>query len=92
LRVGYLVKIFNLDIGETNKRKLVGLTLIYFNTFTDLMNFFFENVCVWEYFQNYEMRLISSLSTNQKENMENVFESRIEDFYAALKLDNHFFN
>jgi hypothetical protein len=86
------VKIFNLDIGETNKRKLVGLTLIYFNTFTDLMNFFFENVCVWEYFQNYEMRLISSLSTNQKENMENVFESRIEDFYAALKLDNHFFN
>jgi hypothetical protein len=31
----------------------------------------FKNVCVLEYIQNYEMRLISSLSTNQKENMEN---------------------
>jgi len=29
----------------------------------------FDAVFVWEYFQNYEMRLISSLSTNQKENL-----------------------
>jgi hypothetical protein len=39
--------------------------------------YFFENVCLWEYFQNYEMRLISSLSTNQKENMENDFEENL---------------
>ena len=71
------MKIFNLGIGETNKRKQVGLTLMYFNTFTDLMEFFFENVCVWEYFQNYELRLISSLSTNQKENMEDDFEENL---------------
>jgi hypothetical protein len=38
---------------------------------------FFENVCVWEYFQNYEMRLISSLSRDQKENMENDFEENL---------------
>ena len=35
----------------------------------------------WEYFQNYEMRLISSLSTNQKENMESDFE---EIFFIGL--------
>ncbi len=29
----------------------------------------FDTVCVWEYFQNYEMRLISSLSTNQRESV-----------------------
>jgi len=34
----------------------------------------FNTVFVWEYFQNYEMRLISFLSTNQKENMESDFE------------------
>jgi len=33
----------------------------------------FKNVCVLEYIQNYEMRHISSLSTNQRENMENLF-------------------
>jgi len=39
--------------------------------------FFFENVCVWDFFQNYDMRLISSLSTNQKENMEDDFEENL---------------
>jgi hypothetical protein len=33
----------------------------------------FKNVCVCEYFQKYEMRPISSLSTIKKENMENDF-------------------
>ena len=42
---------------------------------------YFDTVCVWEYFQNYEMRLISSLSTNQKENMESDFE---ENFFIGL--------
>jgi hypothetical protein len=77
LRVGYLVRIFNVGIGETNNRKQVGLTLMYFNTFTDLMKFFFKNVCVCEYFQKYEMRPISSLSTIKKENMENDFKENL---------------
>ncbi|MFO0446230.1 MAG: hypothetical protein ACK524_05695 [Planctomyces sp.] len=41
----------------------------------------FDTVCVWEYFQNYEMRLISSLSTNQRENMDSDFE---ENFFIGL--------
>jgi len=34
----------------------------------------FENICVWDFFRNYQMRLISSLSTQQVENLENDFE------------------
>jgi hypothetical protein len=45
----------------------------------------FDTVCVWEYFQNYEMRLISSLSTNQKENMDSDFE---EIFF--YRFSNHY--
>jgi hypothetical protein len=41
----------------------------------------FDTVCVWEYFPNYEMRLISSLSANQKENMDSDFE---EIFFIGL--------
>jgi hypothetical protein len=56
---------------------------MFFSTFTDLRpeQCDFDTVCVWEYFQNYEMRLISSLSTNQKENMESDFE---ENFFIDL--------
>jgi len=39
----------------------------------------FDTICVWEYFKEYEMRLISSLSSNQKENLGNDYE------------ENHFF-
>ncbi len=34
----------------------------------------FDSICVWEYFKDYEMRLISSLSSNQKANLENDYE------------------
>jgi hypothetical protein len=34
----------------------------------------FEAMCVWEYFKHYQMRLISSLSSQQKENLENDYE------------------
>ena len=37
----------------------------------------FDRVCVWEYFMHYEMRLISSLSMNQKENLESDFEENL---------------
>jgi hypothetical protein len=33
----------------------------------------FDTICVWEYFKEYEMRLISSLSSNQKANLVNDF-------------------
>jgi hypothetical protein len=39
----------------------------------------FDTICVWEYFKEYEMRLISTLSSNQKANLENDYE------------ENHFF-
>jgi hypothetical protein len=34
----------------------------------------FDSICVWEYLKEYEMRLISSLSSNQKESLENDYE------------------
>ena len=34
----------------------------------------FDTICVWEYFKEYEMRLVSSLSSNQKANLENDYE------------------
>ena len=37
----------------------------------------FESTCVWEFFQKYEMRLISSLTSNQRENLDNDFEENI---------------
>jgi hypothetical protein len=58
-----------------NKQKETGwIDSIVFQYIYKPDEILFENICVWEYFQNYEMRLISSLSTDQKENMENDFE------------------
>jgi hypothetical protein len=34
----------------------------------------FENISVWDFFRNYQMRFISSLSTQQVENLKNDFE------------------
>ncbi len=34
----------------------------------------FDRLSVWEFFQGYEMKLISSLSNSQKENLENDYE------------------
>ena len=38
----------------------------------------FDRLSVWEFFQGYEMKLISSLSNSQKENLENDYE---ENFF-----------
>jgi hypothetical protein len=34
---------------------------------------FFDSICVWGYFKDYQMRLISSLSADQKDNLESDF-------------------
>jgi hypothetical protein len=39
----------------------------------------FDSICVWEFFKDYQMRLITSLSSRQIENLDNDFE------------ENHFF-
>jgi hypothetical protein len=38
LKAGHQVMIYSSDIGETKRRKLAGLTLMFFSTFTDLNN------------------------------------------------------
>ena len=41
----------------------------------------FDSICVWEFVQQYEMKLQSSLSNSQRENMESDFE---ENFFIGL--------
>jgi hypothetical protein len=43
----------------------------------------FDTICFWEYFKEYEMRLISSLSSSQKENLGNDYEEN--DFLSSVK-------